>query len=206
MWKIRNGRSYRYETVRTGDRVVTRYIPGSGTFSFSILAEARRRAELRAAISAWLPVRHALETTEREVVRADVALGELADAALLAAGYRRRNRGRWRKRRVVSGGGSGDPTAGISTLLGLLDRLGRAKGSRREKLEAESRTWAAALMVEARANKPEALPVLGTLVFRRPDLLVSTEVTAFAADLAIGSDGRVEFDLGRSGGPLPWRP
>ena len=94
-WEKRGNASYYYTAERFGGRVVKMYV-GTG-----------RVAELASQLVALDCDRRATESAaekrDREAVAALAPLCELADAAtaaaLLAAGYHRPKRGKWRKRR-----------------------------------------------------------------------------------------------------------
>ena len=121
IWKFRKGRAYAYRSIRIGGRSTTSYVAGSGMSAEAATAmrrrEAKRRAKRAAALATWLTERRELEEAERSVEEVDSAYGELAAAAMRAAGYHKPGRGRWRKRR---GGGAGDEGA-LATLLHLLE-------------------------------------------------------------------------------------
>lgn len=98
-WETRGNRTYYYTAERVGDRVVKMYVGAGRVAELAGRLDALTRAE-RAAKTAD-------ERRQRDAVAAlDAALAplcELADAAtaaaLLAAGYHRPKRGKWRKRR-----------------------------------------------------------------------------------------------------------
>jgi hypothetical protein len=203
MWKIRNGRAFQYESIRTDGRVKSRYIKGSGRFAFSVIAEKRRRAEERAAKIAWLPVQCFMEETERSLVHVDDAMAELATAAMLAAGFRRVNRGRWRKRRSQASTGEGDSMSGVAPLIDLLDRLAKAKGKRRERLTDEARSRTGALISGAKAGDLACSSNLGLVLARRPDLTLPVGVVESAGEELVGSGGEVEATWTELAGPTP---
>ena len=99
-WETRQGQGRYYTRSRkVGGRVVREYLGTGLVGELAALADAadraRRRAErerLKAATSAMAGPDAALADFSR-------AVDALAAAHLLAAGYRRHNRGEWRKRR-----------------------------------------------------------------------------------------------------------
>jgi hypothetical protein len=98
-WERRGAKLYYYSKRRHGRRVVSTYV-GTGVAGASeALAAAGRRAEREAERAAC----RALSERQQEIDRASeswsavVELG--AQAVLVAAGYRRRGRGPWRKAR-----------------------------------------------------------------------------------------------------------
>jgi hypothetical protein len=98
-WEIHNGRRVYYRSRRVGRRVGRDYFgAGSEARLAAALGELRRaerraeRAERRANRERWEAARGPLDAL---IDGTDL----LARAALLAAGYRRRHRGIWRKRR-----------------------------------------------------------------------------------------------------------
>jgi hypothetical protein len=94
-----DGRGYYYRVRRVGGRVVRQYV-GGGPLEALVAAadEADRltRKQAREAVKAFGDDLLALEDGLR---RLDEVSEAVARAALLAAGYRRHNRGAWRKRR-----------------------------------------------------------------------------------------------------------
>ena len=94
----RNGRPYRSRSVRRGGRVTSAY-RGSGPGAARLGAmDAARRAEEAAARAAWQAERERLDAQERAIVAWFDRVQELADTALVAAGYHRHKR-QWRRRR-----------------------------------------------------------------------------------------------------------
>ena len=120
IWKMRGHRAYAYTASRSGKSVKQRYA-GLSMSAGTALAEKRRLAEARraraGALSAWIEERTGLEERERAAVEADGTFAELADEAMRAAGFHRRNRGPWRKRR---GGPDPAPSSALEDLVGRL--------------------------------------------------------------------------------------
>lgn len=98
-WERRGGQLYCYQADRVGGRVVKRYV---GQGPPAELAEALRelvRQQREDARIAEEARRKAIDALDAPVSRLDAIADLVAEAALLAAGYRRHNRGEWRKRR-----------------------------------------------------------------------------------------------------------
>jgi hypothetical protein len=99
-WETRNGKGRYYtRSVRIGGRIVREYI-GAGVYGECIAADdARARAE-RAdqAAAARAEIEHLADLDELVAASARSAQ-VVASEALIAAGYRRHQRGEWRKTR-----------------------------------------------------------------------------------------------------------
>lgn len=99
-WEQRGNRTYYYRSVRVGGRVVKEYA-GGGLMGLMGAEFEEDRREQRA-----MEQRRVRAERERwsDLERSADELNELADAlagvALALAGYRRHDRGEWRKRRV----------------------------------------------------------------------------------------------------------
>lgn len=106
-WEQRGSQTYFYRSVRVGGRVAKEYA-GGGLMGLLAAEDDEDRRQSRAAT-------RARERAERERWAALEApadeLGELTDAlagvALASAGYRRHDRGEWRRRRVRGEDGVG---------------------------------------------------------------------------------------------------
>ena len=99
-WERRErGGPYYTRSRKEGGRVVREYVGGSVLGEIAALEDEyeRRRREEEAAF--WKEERERLEGLMAPVDELCEAAEVLARAALLAAGYRRHNRGEWRKRR-----------------------------------------------------------------------------------------------------------
>ena len=98
-WEQRGNQTYYYRSVRSGTRVTKQYLGGGLVGSLMAELDAEHRAE------------HAQERSRLDAERARWSalealasrLDDLTDAAstveLLNAGYRRHDRGEWRRRR-----------------------------------------------------------------------------------------------------------
>jgi hypothetical protein len=97
-WRERGGPYYTRSRKEDG-RVVREYVGGGALGKIAALEDeyARMRRQEEAAI--WKEERESLEKLAAPVEELCEAAEVLARAALLAAGYRRHNRGEWRKRR-----------------------------------------------------------------------------------------------------------
>jgi hypothetical protein len=98
-WQTRDGKKYLYRSVRTGNKVRSRYV-GSGKIAELIYldllcrrAQAQaRRQELRELISEVEATRRLLDCISRDTEA-------LVHAHLLLAGFHQHHRSEWRKRR-----------------------------------------------------------------------------------------------------------
>jgi hypothetical protein len=118
----RGSRAYQYRTIRRGGKVIGRYeasIPAADVVLIrSLVAEGRSlRAMGRAA---WDEQRGLLADAERHAIEAEAAYDGLATAALVAAGYHRPERDKWRRRRTMAN------NAGVKVRPGF-GRFGRPK-------------------------------------------------------------------------------
>jgi hypothetical protein len=116
-WKTRAGHAYFYRIRRENGRVVSEYI-GRGELAASYaecLTEARdSQARLRAAERADL---HYFRDEIAELGFDDYSLKcqSLVDAAMLASGHHRHDRGQWRRRRGVSQASETNRELAVST-------------------------------------------------------------------------------------------
>jgi hypothetical protein len=101
-WKIINGRSYYYRTVREGGQIRSEYVGASGTASLIAQLDAIDREAKEAERHERKLERAQAETEDRELADWCESIETLARAALVAAGYHRHHRGEWRKRRERS--------------------------------------------------------------------------------------------------------
>ncbi len=97
-WESRGNRRVYYEAARVNGRVVKRHVPALMAPMVEQVAEMRRR-EREAS-------RQKIKAAKKELADLEAVVGavvEVADvatrAAMLAAGYRKHNRGEWRKQR-----------------------------------------------------------------------------------------------------------
>jgi hypothetical protein len=99
-WEKRGDRTYYYTAERVGGRVVKRYVGTGKVADLAAQLDAATRAEAAVAANARRQERDELAA----LAEALGPLNELADtliaAAMVAAGFHRHHRGRWRKRRV----------------------------------------------------------------------------------------------------------
>ena len=99
-WERRErGGPYYTRSRREGGRVVREYIGGGVLGEIAALEDEyeRRRRQEEAAL--WKEERQRLDDLTAPVEELCEAAEVLAHAALVAAGFRRHNRGEWRKRR-----------------------------------------------------------------------------------------------------------
>ena len=99
-WERRErGGLYYTRSRREGGRVVREYIGGGVLGEIAALEDEyeRRRRQEEAAL--WKEERQRLDDLTAPVEELCEAAEVLAHAALVAAGFRRHNRGEWRKRR-----------------------------------------------------------------------------------------------------------
>jgi hypothetical protein len=99
-WERRErGGLYYTRSKKVDGRVVREYVGTGalGELAARLDAEERRRREGEAA--AWREERERMDALEAPVAELCEAAEVLARAALVCAGYRRHNRGEWRKRR-----------------------------------------------------------------------------------------------------------
>jgi hypothetical protein len=99
-WETRHGRGHYYtRSIREGDTVHREYL-GSGDLGQYLAAmDDAERIEQELAAETWRQERDAALEREQGLVQFDTACDVLLEATLTAAGYRRHNYGKWRKRR-----------------------------------------------------------------------------------------------------------
>src|SRR5215216_1656535 len=99
-WESRDGRGRYYTHSRKeGGRVVREYY-GTGTLGeVAASVDAQIRQERLALTRARQQLRDRLDAADALAASADALAGLLARACLLAAGYHRHDRGRWRRRK-----------------------------------------------------------------------------------------------------------
>ena len=95
----RGGGSYYYRKVRRDGRVVSEYLGGGLPACLEAWGAAIEREKNLARRVAWEASRARLDEGEAEAIAMFDAVEAVAREALEAAGYRRRKRGEWRKRR-----------------------------------------------------------------------------------------------------------
>src|SRR5262245_18020310 len=98
-WKRINGCEYYYRCERVGGQVTTTY-RGSGDLGrLSEILDAELRAEREAEREAARVEREEAEAEERAIAGWFDDVQAVADAAMIAAGYRK-HKGQWRRRRT----------------------------------------------------------------------------------------------------------
>jgi hypothetical protein len=99
-WETRNGKGrYYVRTWREGGRIVREYI-GAGAYGECVAADdARARAERVDEAAAARAEVEQLSELDKLVAASAQAARVVASQALIAAGYRRHQRGEWRKTR-----------------------------------------------------------------------------------------------------------
>jgi len=99
-WETRNGKGrYYVRTWREGGRIVREYI-GAGAYGECVAADdARDRAERVDEAAAARAEVEQLSELDKLVAASAQAARVVASQALIAAGYRRHQRGEWRKTR-----------------------------------------------------------------------------------------------------------
>jgi hypothetical protein len=101
-WERRKRGGLYYTRSRKVDgRVVREYVGGGvlGEIAARMDADERRLREVEAAL--WIKEREGMETLDGLTEELYEAVEVLAQAALVAAGYRQHKRGEWRKRRGI---------------------------------------------------------------------------------------------------------
>jgi len=101
-WERRKRGGLYYTRSRKVDgRVVREYVGGGvlGEIAARMDADERRLREVEAAL--WIEEREGMETLDRLTEELYEAVEVLAQAVLVAAGYRQHKRGEWRKRRGI---------------------------------------------------------------------------------------------------------
>jgi hypothetical protein len=91
------GYYYRSKKVRGRHRRV--YVGKGKAAELAAGLDALQRSERQARIAAWQAERADIEALDRPLCELIELADELAEAALLAAGYRQHHRSEWRKRR-----------------------------------------------------------------------------------------------------------
>jgi hypothetical protein len=99
-WERRGKKAYFYRKQRQGRRVVSTYIGAGAAGAAESLAASGRRAERESALTARRVERERQEEVDRASQEWSAAVALAAEVVLLAAGYRRRGRGPWRRSRA----------------------------------------------------------------------------------------------------------
>lgn len=101
-WKIRGGLPYYYRTIREGGRVRSVYV-GKGPMAELAARVDAIKKQLGAELAAtWTEERDQLEVTDRVGLASSALVDLVVGLALEAAGFRRHNRGDWRRSRMAS--------------------------------------------------------------------------------------------------------
>jgi hypothetical protein len=99
-WEKRErGGLYYTRSRKEGGRVVREYIGGDVLGEIAALEDEYERRQREEEAAFWKEERERLEDLMAPIDELCEAAEVLARAALVAAGYRRHNRGQWRKRR-----------------------------------------------------------------------------------------------------------
>jgi hypothetical protein len=99
-WDIhRGGRKYYTRSRRVQGRVVRRYVGAGDVGELAAAADACRRAQRQAQASELKAERARWQAAEQLLRELDAGVDLLAQAALLAAGFRQHDRGEWRRTR-----------------------------------------------------------------------------------------------------------
>jgi hypothetical protein len=173
--------------------VTSRYV-GGGSIStesaeFFRQLDASRRAERAAKRETWEAERDQLRAVERQTIEIDEAYATIAEAALLASGHHRPQRGRWRKRRRqmandIQKAQADLPPASESEMSGLLDLIERSEGNEKRALQDHAHGEIQRLLSRAKDGESRALPALRVLLARRPDYLGKLSIGDFAVKAA----------------------
>ena len=99
-WERRKrGGLYYTRSRKKGGRVVREYVGGGVLGEIAALGDGYERRRRQEEAAFWKEERESLEELVAPIEEMCEAAEILARATLLAAGYRRHNRGEWRKRR-----------------------------------------------------------------------------------------------------------
>ncbi len=106
-WETRGNGTYYYRSVRVGGRVVKEYAGGGLMGLLGAEFDEERREERAARCEHERAERERWDTLEAPADELDELTDALAGVALALAGYRRHDRGEWRRRRVRLNDGDG---------------------------------------------------------------------------------------------------
>jgi hypothetical protein len=100
-WQVVDGRKYYYRATRLAGRPVRRYVGAAGSPAATLAAADadRRRLQREIAARESHAERERLRGAEAALLELCTATDVLARAALVVAGYRRHDRGEWRRSR-----------------------------------------------------------------------------------------------------------
>ena len=98
-WERRGNRSYYYRSVRSGTRVTKEYVGGGAAASLIAQLEGIERERRTTERERLEFKRQRWAALEGPSIELDEVTDLLVTAAMTAAGYRRHDRGEWRRRR-----------------------------------------------------------------------------------------------------------
>jgi hypothetical protein len=187
-WVTKGSRAYEIRSIRRGHNVTSTYIGGgipAEAAEFFRWLDASRRAEREAERAEWEAERDQFREVERQTIEADDEYEAVAEAALLAAGYHRPSRGRWRKRRSMATQidvtEPDQPLVTGQEMNDLLDRIDAAEGDEKKKLQNHVHQGIQLLLKHAKAGVEAAVPALRVVLARRPNQFGKMEIARFAA-------------------------
>ena len=106
-WEQRGNRAYYYRSIRVGGRVVKEYAGGGLMGLLGAEFDDEQREQRAAGRARERAERERWGDLERRARELGALADRLAGASLALAGYRRHDRGEWRRRRVRDDGGGG---------------------------------------------------------------------------------------------------
>src|SRR5262249_38307889 len=98
-WEQRRGRAYYYRPRKVGGRVVKEYVGAGPLGDLAAEEDAKQRADREQAARQLRAERDRIAALEDPTALLCEVAEALARGALLAAGYRRHDRGEWRRSR-----------------------------------------------------------------------------------------------------------
>src|SRR5947209_19399258 len=101
-WEQRNGREFYYQSVRIDGRATKRYLGAGQAAKTAADDVAQRRADRQAAAERVRAEQDRAVTVDQPLADLCQLTDLLLTAALTGAGYHRRDRGPWRKKRHVT--------------------------------------------------------------------------------------------------------
>jgi len=197
---IRGGKAYEYRSVRRDGRVTSVYVGGgiSAESGESFRSqEAGQEIERQTKRAAWEAERVGLDEAERRSIESDAAYGELAEAAMLATGHHRPQRGRWRRRRPMATDHVPEPAeAGpvpitVAELAGMFARIDAAEGDEKRAVQGRAAEAIGHLLTFAKSGDERALPPLRLVLARKPEHFGKLGIGDFAVKArAIAAGGQ----------------
>ena len=100
-WETRGDKRYFYRTAKVDGRVVRTYVGTGPVAELAAKLEALDRRRRQEAAEALQADRARTRPAEAAAAALDALVDDLVAAALLAAGYHRRNYSPWRRRRAA---------------------------------------------------------------------------------------------------------